>query len=74
MSAALGTTKCATLGCRRKRAESADGRVVYSRCWFCTAAVLTGAFGPELEARVDRVPRLRFQPGVEQRPDAVPAA
>ena len=29
---ALGTRFCASLGCRRDRHRSADGRVVYAHC------------------------------------------
>ena len=38
--------RCVVLGCKRRRQESASGRVVYARCVMHTAEALHGAFGP----------------------------
>ena len=46
MSAPLGTKQCVELDCKRARATSAQGRVVYSRCWAHTALLMARAFGP----------------------------
>ena len=46
MAAALGTTTCSTLGCRRERHVSPTG-ITYGKCLAHTLTVLTGAFGPQ---------------------------